>query len=99
MIVFSRTMIATPGMLQEGKEFLEQRRDALEKAYNIDIGLYARFGGAVGQMSLVSQHETIADLEAIRRQVIKDTDAGNIPTPEPGMVIPGSVQDGIWLKL
>ena len=96
-VVFTRVGTPMPGMLGGAAAFMKERAKALNSTYGIDVGINARFGGPVGQMALVSYHDSLGDLEELRRKIIADVGAGKLPTPEPGMF--HHSDDAIWLKL
>jgi len=99
MIVFTRTFTPMPGRLSDSQSFARERVAALKDVYGLDINLHARMGGMIGQLSMVSYHDNLGDLEEIRRRIIADVDSSKLPNPEPGLLIPGESQDAIWLRL
>ena len=99
MIVFTRTFTPVPGRLGESQKFAQERVAALKESYGLEVAWYARFGGPVGQLNMVSYHESLAELEEVRRKIIADVGASKLPSPEPGLLIPGESQDAIWLKM
>jgi hypothetical protein len=99
MIVFTRTFTPMPGHLGESQSFARERVAALKSAYGLDVKLMARMGGPIGQLNMVSYHENLSELEAIRRKIIADVGDSKLPNPAPGLLIPGESQDAIWLKL
>jgi len=96
-VVFTRTAIPASGRLGEAAEFAKKRIAALQKAYGIEVSLNSRFGGPAGQLTMVSFHDSMSDLEDLRRKIIADVGAGKIPTPEPGLFTQS--EDAIWLRM
>lgn len=96
-VVFTRVGTPLPGRLGDAANFMKQRAEALKSNYGLEIGLNARFGGPAGQMSMVSFHDNLAELEDLRRKIITDVGAGNMPTPDAGIF--ANTHDAIWLKL
>jgi hypothetical protein len=96
-IVFTRVGIPVSGRLDDAAKFMRDRAAAISKAYGVDVGVNARFGGPVGQMALVSYHDTLGELEDIRRKVIEDTIGGKLPMPEGGLF--RRSEDAVWMKL
>ena len=96
-VVFTRVITPKPGHLGDVLKFTKERVATLEKALGIDISINARFGGPAGQISLVSYHDSMADLEDVRRKVMEGVAGGSIPQGKPNST--ESVEDVIWMKL
>jgi len=96
-VVFTRVATPLPGRLGDAAKFMRDRAAALKSNYDVEVALNARFGGPVGQMGMVSYHDSLADLEEIRRKIIADVGAGKMPTPDAGVF--AHSDDAIWLKL
>ena len=96
-VVFTRTGTPLPGQLGPAAAFMQERANAIKSAYGVDVGINARFGGPVGQMQLVSYHDGLAEMEEIRRKIMADVAAGDLPTPKPGIF--HHSDDAVWLKL
>lgn len=96
-VTFTRTITPNSGHFEDTLKFAKKRVKAIKKAYGGKIKINARFGGPAGQLTLVSYHDCIEDLEKIRRQVRKGVAQGKIPQATPGFV--KSVEDAIWMEL
>ena len=96
-VVFTRIATPVPGRLAEAAEFVKKRAAAIKKAYGVDVHVNARFGGPVGQVSMVSYHENLGQLEDIRRKIMADVAAGKIPTPAQGLF--SHAEDAVWLRM
>lgn len=94
-VVFTRIGTPIPGHQTEAFEFVKKRAAAVNAAYGTQAEVHVRFGGPIGQIVMVSRHETLAELEVIKRKVIEDSTAGHIPVAPPGVF--SSVEDAIWL--
>ena len=97
-ILFTRTLLPIPGKLGDSQNFVRERMDAIRSLYGVDVELIFRIGGPIGQLRMQSWHPDMADLEAHRSQIFTDTGAGKLPTPEPGLFVPGESYDAIWKK-
>jgi hypothetical protein len=96
-VVFTRVVTPKPGHLGDTLKFTKERVAAIEKALGIDISINARFGGPAGQLNLVSYHDSMADLEDLRRKVMEGVTSGSIPQGKPDTI--ESIEDVIWMKL
>ena len=83
--------------MSDSLKFVRKRIKALKKAYGLKVSLSARFGGPAGQLFMVSYHDDMADLEKVRRKIIKGVMSGKIPQPKPGIV--KKVEDAVWIAL
>ncbi|MHA1536637.1 MAG: hypothetical protein ACTSUD_03705 [Alphaproteobacteria bacterium] len=96
-VVFTRIITPVPGQLAQAAAFMKKRAEAISSAYGIEVLLNARVGGPVGQMGMVSQHDSLADFEELRRKIIADVGAGKLPTPDVGLL--HHADDALWLRL
>ena len=96
-VVFTRTVTPNSGHLGDALKFAKKRMKALKKAYGLKITLNARFGGPAGQLIMVSYHNDMAELEKVRRKIMKGVLSGKIPQPKPGIV--KKVEDAVWIRL
>ena len=96
-VVFTRTVTPNSGHLGDTMKFVKKRMRALRKAYGVNISLNVRFGGPAGQLSMVSYHKSMGDLEKLRRKIMKGVASGKIPQPKPGLI--KNVEDAVWIKL
>ena len=96
-VIFTRVGTPLPGRLGDAANFMRKRAEAIQSNYGVEVALNARFGGPVGQMALVSYHESLAELEDLRRKIIADVGAGKLPTPDAGVF--GRSDDAVWLRL
>ncbi len=96
-VVFTRTVTPNSGHLGGTLKFAKKRIKALRKAYGLKIALNARVGGPAGQLIMVSYHDSMGDLEKMRRKVMKGVAGGKIPQPKPGLI--KSVEDAVLIRL
>lgn len=96
-VVFTRTITPNSGHLGDTLKFTKKRIRALRKNYGLNISLSTRFGGPAGQLIMVSYHNSMEDLEKVRRKVMKGVLKGRIPQPKPGLV--KKVEDAVWVRI
>ena len=95
--IFSRTVTPHSGHLDENMQFAKKRLAAIKDYIGLDVELYVRLGGPAGQTLMFSSHDSVADIEEMRRKIMRGVEEGKIPQPEPGMA--AHVDDGVWLKV
>lgn len=80
--VFLRVGNPIPGKQTEALKYIKERVAAINAAYGVHAEVYVRFGGPIGQVGVVSRHESVADIEKVKAQVARDVQAGKIaPVP------------------
>ena len=94
--IFSRTVTPHSGHFDENLQFARKRLAAIKKYTGQDVELHVRMGGPAGQVLMFSTHDSVADIEAMRRKIMEGVASGDIPQPESGMA--AHVEDAIWLK-
>ena len=99
MILFARIGVMMPGRFAEGSAFIRDRAAYIKNNYGVNVDTYAQFGGPTGRIALMSTHESVAELEDIRRKIIADPEAAKMATAAEGNFVPGQTIDAIWLKL
>lgn len=96
-VIFTRTVTPKSGHLSKTLKFVKNRVKALKKAYGLEVSVSVRLGGPAGQIIMVSYHKNMAQLEKVRRKVIKGVGSGKIPQPKPGII--KSAKDSVWIKV
>ena len=58
-----------------------------------------QLGGPVGGIAMVSELDSVARLEEVRRQIIEGALPAELAAGPEGLFIPGETMDRIWLKI
>jgi len=94
-VIVARLGTPESGRQSEALAFAKKRAAAFKKLYGIDQEVRVRLGGPVGQVLTVTRHDSLGEVETMKRKVIADTDAGKIPLAPPGVFKHSEEQ--IWL--
>jgi hypothetical protein len=88
-----------PGKFADGAKFVRERAAFLKDNYGLDPRVLAQIGGPAGRIAIVTQHETMAELEEIRRKIMADPGAATQQAGAEGLMLPGKTMDQIWLEV
>ncbi len=58
-----------------------------------------QLGGPVGRIAMVSEVDSVARIEEVRRQIIEGAMPTELAAGPEGLFIPGETMDRIWLKI
>ena len=96
-VLFTRIGTPVPGRQSEALDYAKARRDAVNKTFALHANVYIRFGGPVGQVVMVEQFESLADVEKMKRASIKGSVEHSIPTAPAGVF--QSVEEHAWISI
>ena len=99
MITFVRRLRMLDGYFVEAMDLLKARVEYIEKAHGIKITMYSRFGGPVGEVAMISQHDDAADLERFRQKIAADIRSAKLLKEIAEVTLHGETQDEIWMGL
>ena len=98
-VTFVRSGQMMPGKFREAHAFVEKRRQWIKDTFGIEPSVMTQLGGPVGRIAMVSEHDSVAKIEEIRRQIIEGALPAELATGPEGLFIPGQTMDRIWLKI
>ncbi len=98
-VTFVRSGQMMPGKFQEAMAFVQKRRQWLADTYGVEPSIMTQLGGPVGCVAMVSEVDSVAKIEEVRRQLIEGALPAEIATGPEGLFIPGQTMDRIWLKI
>ena len=99
MITFVRRVRMLDGYFVEAMDLLKARVEYIEKTHGIKIEMYARFGGPVGEVAMISQHEDATDLELFREKIATDVRSAKLLKQIAEVTVPAVTCDEIWMSL
>lgn len=94
--IIARIGTPVPGKQAEAFAFAVSRAKVLKELFGIEQDVYVRFGGPVGQVMGVSQHDSVGQIAELKAKVISATNAGKVPTAPAGVF--AHVEEAIYLK-
>lgn len=94
-VIVARIGTPNSGRQAEALAFARKRADAFKALYGIEQEVRVRIGGPVGQVLTVTRHKEMAEVEAMKRKVIADSDSGKLPLAPAGVFAESHEQ--IWL--
>ena len=98
-VTFVRSGLMMPGKFKEGQAFVQKRRQWLADTYGVEASIMTQLGGSVGRIAMVSEVDSVAKIEEVRRQLIEGAMPAEIASGPEGLFIPGETMDRIWLKI
>ena len=98
-VTFVRSGQMMPGKFREARAFVEKRREWLKETFGIEPSVMTQLGGPVGRIAMVSELDSVAKIEEIRRQIIEGALPAELAAGPEGLFIPGETMDRIWLKI
>ena len=99
MITFVRRLRMLDGYYVEAMDLLKTRIEYIEKSHGVKITMYSRFGGPVGEVSMISHHEDAADLELFREKIATDVRSAKLLKEIAEVTLPGQTHDEIWMSM
>jgi hypothetical protein len=88
-----------PGKFREAQAFVQKRRQWIADTYGIAPAIMTQLGGPVGRIAMVTETESVAKIEEVRRQLIEGALPAELAAGPEGLFIPGQTMDRIWLKI
>ena len=71
----------------------------VEGKVGVEASLMALLGGQVGRIATVTEHDSVAQIEKIRREIVGGALPKELATGAEGLFVPGETNDRIWLKI
>lgn len=94
--VIARIGTPVPGKQAEAYAFAVKRAGILKELFGIEQQVYVRFGGPVGQIMGVSQHDSIGQIAELKAKVIRATNEGKVPTAPSGVF--AHVEEALYIQ-
>jgi len=98
-VTFVRSGLMMPGKYGEAQEFVANRNKWLNETFGIDPCLMVLLGGSVGRIAIASEHESVAQIEEIRRKLASGAAPEEVSSARGGLFVPGHSRDRIWLHI
>ena len=98
-VTFVRSSCCMPGKIPEGHQYFKKRIKWLKETFGVEASLMVNLGGQVGQIAMVSQNDSVAKIEEIRRRIVAGALPKELATGAEGLFLPGETMDRIWLKI
>ncbi len=98
-VTFVRSGQMMPGKFREAQAFIKKRRQWLLDTYGVEPTIMSKLGGPVGRVAMVSEVDSVAKIEEVRRQLIEGAMPAELAAGPEGLFIPGQTIDRIWLKI
>ena len=97
MIYFQRAGVALPGKQREAHDYVVRRQKYLKDAHGVDAKIAIQVGGPVGHIALSSSHDSMADIEALRRKIMEDPASAALQAEAADLFVPGETRDTLWM--
>ena len=94
-VVIARIGVPFPGKQAEALAFAKKRAETIKALYGVEQETRIRIGGPVGQVLTTTRHQSLGEVEDMKRKVVADTTSGKIPTAPAGVF--QSSEEQIWL--
>jgi len=98
-VTFVRSGQMMPGKYKEAMQFVETRNKWLKDTFGIDPLTQVLLGGQVGRVAIASQHDSVAQIEEIRRKLASGATPDEISNAREGLFVPAYSRDRIWLQI
>ena len=98
-VTFVRSGLMTPGKYKEAMQWVQTRNKWLNETFGVDPTLQVLLGGPVGRIAIASQHESVAQIEEIRRKLAGGAEPEEISLARGELFVPGYSRDRIWLQI
>lgn len=98
-VTFVRSGLMMPGKFPDGHKYVESRIKWLKDNFGVEASLMTLLGGQAGRIAMVTEQDSVAEIENVRRQIIEGALPKEIATGQEGLFVPGQTMDRIWLKL
>ena len=98
-VTFVRSALMVPGKFPQAHEYLEKRIKWLKEKFGVEPSLMVLLGGQVGRIATVTEQDSIAQIEKIRREIVGGALPKELATGAEGLFVPGEARDRIWLKI
>lgn len=98
-VTFVRSGLMMTGKFPEAHQFMEDRVKWLHETFDVQSSIMTLLGGPVGRIALVSDLDSVAQIEEIRRKIIGGAAPEAMTHGQEGLFVPGQTMDRIWLKV
>ena len=98
-VTFVRSGLMMPGKFQQGQQYVENRIKWLKENFGVEASLMVGLGGPVGRIAMVTEQESVAQIEEVRRKIVGGALPKELATGQEGLFVPGETMDRIWLKI
>src|SRR5262249_18344788 len=98
-VTFVRSALMVPGKFPQAHEYLEKRIKWLKEKFGVEASLMVLLGGQVGRIATVTEEDSVAQIEKIRREIVGGALPKELATGEGGLCVRGETRDRIWLKI
>ncbi len=98
-VTFVRSGQMMPGKFPDAQAYVHKRRQWLKDTFGIESSVMTQLGGPVGSIAMVSEVDSVARIEEVRRQIIEGAMPAELAAGPEGLFIPGETMDRIWLKI
>jgi hypothetical protein len=71
----------------------------LKEKFGVEASLAVLLGGQVGRIATVTEQDSVAEIEKIRRAIGGGALPKALATGAEGLFVPGEARDRIWLKI
>src|SRR5450759_4813549 len=99
MITFVRRVRMLDGYFVKAMDLLKARVEYIEKTHGIKVEMHSRFGGPVGEIAMISQHEGATDMELFREKISTDVRSAKLLKQIAEVTVPGVTCAEIWMSL
>src|SRR6516165_10716212 len=69
-VTFVRSALMVPGKFPQAHEYLEKRIKWLKEKFGVEASLMVLLGGQVGRIATVTEEDSVAQIEKIRRDIV-----------------------------
>ena len=98
-VTFVRSGLMMTGKFPDAQQFVRDRSEWLEKNFDVKSTVMALLGGQAGRIAIVSENESVARIEEVRRAIIGGALPKELATGQEGLFVPGETLDRIWLHI
>jgi hypothetical protein len=98
-VTFVRSALMVPGKFPEAQQYVEKRIKWLKEKFGVEASLMVLLGGQVGRIATVTEEDSVAQIEKIRREIVGGALPKELATGAEGLFVPGETKDRIWLKI
>jgi hypothetical protein len=96
MITFIRSVTAQPGKIGEAVAWGKEIVGIGKRATGKDVTLCTSFGGAIGGVAWIGQHDNMGQAEEFLMKLMGDRDYVTALTKAQQLFVPGSGHDQFW---
>ena len=98
-VTFVRSGLMMPGKFPQAQQYVENRIRWMNENHGVDASMMVLLGGQVGRISMVTEQDSVADIEKIRRALVGGALPKELATGQEGLFVPGETRERIWLKI